>query len=155
MKRCSACGSYKSESEFFKNAAMKKDGLSNQCKKCHSKSTKQYADTHRDKIREIGRIGKAKERKRDGVRLTRQKWNDWYSGAREYRNKYQRNRYDPVKRSAQNKLNKAVMYGRITRPKQCSKCDKHCKPDAHHSDYSKPLQVIWLCRSCHRLLQNK
>lgn len=30
----------------------------------------------------------------------------------------------------------------------CKKCES-LETDAHHSDYSKPLDVIWLCRSHH------
>lgn len=38
---------------------------------------------------------------------------------------------------------------RMTRPTQCSICQKECKPEGHHPDYSKPLEVVWLCKSCH------
>lgn len=30
----------------------------------------------------------------------------------------------------------------------CERCGKQ-KSEAHHPDYSKPLEVIWLCRQCH------
>ncbi len=30
----------------------------------------------------------------------------------------------------------------------CQACHKK-KGIAHHPDYSKPLQIIWLCRKCH------
>lgn len=30
----------------------------------------------------------------------------------------------------------------------CLKCGNE-KSEAHHEDYSKPLEVIWLCKSCH------
>jgi hypothetical protein len=29
---------------------------------------------------------------------------------------------------------------------------KKCNPIAHHSDYSKPLDIEWLCNSCHERL---
>jgi hypothetical protein len=44
----------------------------------------------------------------------------------------------------------ALRTGKLRRPDVCSECSKGCKPDAAHRDYSKPLEVRWLCRSCHR-----
>lgn len=43
----------------------------------------------------------------------------------------------------------ALRLGQIVRPAYCERCRKECVPDGHHSDYSKPLDVQWLCRSCH------
>lgn len=40
--------------------------------------------------------------------------------------------------------------GKITAPKRCTHCNQKTKLHAHHEDYSKPLDVIWLCRPCHR-----
>lgn len=45
----------------------------------------------------------------------------------------------------------AVRTGRLVRPSSCSECGSECKPDAHHEDYAKPLDVRWLCRSCHKI----
>jgi hypothetical protein len=50
---------------------------------------------------------------------------------------------------AHNKLLKSVASGEIIRPDHCSVCLVNCKPQAHHDDYSKPLDVIWLCPICH------
>lgn len=43
----------------------------------------------------------------------------------------------------------AILSGELVRPSTCSECSRPCKPDAHHDDYSKPLNVRWLCRACH------
>lgn len=43
----------------------------------------------------------------------------------------------------------AIQEGFVIRPDYCEKCLKNCKPDGHHKDYSKPLEVVWLCRQCH------
>lgn len=32
-------------------------------------------------------------------------------------------------------------------PKPCEVCGDEAQK--HHEDYSKPLQVMWLCRGCH------
>lgn len=42
----------------------------------------------------------------------------------------------------------AVFY-QLDRPDNCENCNKVCVVDGHHLDYSKPLDVIWLCRQCH------
>lgn len=46
---------------------------------------------------------------------------------------------------------KAIERGVLIRPKACQKCGKTGLPiEAAHSDYSKLLDVQWLCKSCHR-----
>lgn len=44
---------------------------------------------------------------------------------------------------------KAVKHGTLVRPARCSRCGYACKPVAHHDDYARPLDVTWLCGSCH------
>jgi hypothetical protein len=56
---------------------------------------------------------------------------------------------NPEKAAARIAIRKALLNGSIIRPSNCSRCDVECVPDGHHDDYSKPLEVIWLCRRCH------
>lgn len=50
---------------------------------------------------------------------------------------------------ARQKLHQAVAKGTLIRPDICSKCKENKKVEAHHEDYSKPLEVKWVCRQCH------
>lgn len=34
-------------------------------------------------------------------------------------------------------------------PKPCERCGTTDRVEKHHEDYSKPLQVRWMCRLCH------
>lgn len=59
-------------------------------------------------------------------------------------------KHDPIhilKKKARRKVSTEIHAGRLKR-KCCEKCGE-IKTDAHHSDYSKPLDIKWLCRSCH------
>lgn len=52
-------------------------------------------------------------------------------------------------------VKRAVQSGMLARPAQCSKCGSSgggYKIEAHHENYSKPYDVIWLCLGCHRTL---
>jgi hypothetical protein len=51
--------------------------------------------------------------------------------------------------SAQRKVRKAVLFGKLIRPEFCEVCKVECKPHGHHEDYKKPLEVIWMCSKCH------
>ena len=55
----------------------------------------------------------------------------------------------PIKDVARITLNRAIRSGKITRPDHCEGCNKQCKPDGHHNDYDEPLEVNWLCKTCH------
>jgi hypothetical protein len=49
-----------------------------------------------------------------------------------------------------NKVQWAVESGKIKKPTNCECCQKPSnKLEGHHKDYSKPLDVIWLCPPCH------
>jgi hypothetical protein len=47
-------------------------------------------------------------------------------------------------------VSNAVRDGRLDRPNRCSRCNEKGRIEGHHEDYSKPLEVIWLCTLCHR-----
>jgi hypothetical protein len=37
----------------------------------------------------------------------------------------------------------------IIKPTTCSKCNMEKKIEAHHSDYAKAFDIIWVCKKCH------
>ena len=51
--------------------------------------------------------------------------------------------------------NNNIRWGTIVRPSICSICGKSATIHAHHEDYSKPLEIIWLCMNCHGLTRRK
>ncbi len=56
----------------------------------------------------------------------------------------------PLTRSQVNqRLRYAVRMGRVKRAEACERCGREGRVDGHHHDYSKPLEVEWLCRTCH------
>ncbi|MBC8105225.1 MAG: hypothetical protein H7Z14_01435 [Anaerolineae bacterium] len=50
-------------------------------------------------------------------------------------------------------INKRISLGLIVRPKNCQRCTRRCRTDAHHPDYSRPDLAAFLCRSCHNRLR--
>lgn len=53
------------------------------------------------------------------------------------------------KKRARDRVRSAVKYGKLSKPVVCSDCGQPGKLQAHHADYSKPLDVTWLCFQCH------
>jgi ribosomal protein S27AE len=58
-----------------------------------------------------------------------------------------RGRRPSLKRSATTATSNAIRDGRLV-PQPCEKCGSE-NVEAHHDDYSKPLDVRWLCRKHH------
>jgi len=61
--------------------------------------------------------------------------------------------YNKSERNKRLKANHLVSCARkkgiLTKPDSCEQCGQTKGLVAHHHDYSKPLDVIWLCHSCH------
>lgn len=110
---------------------------------------KEYKEKNRERIS----IKEALRRLSDPGRFEKNKAKhfSWSKNNRERINAQQREWYqkNKEKRMAHVILSRAINAGKIMRPQTCSECSKKCKPDGHHVDYTKPLEVIWICRACH------
>ena len=56
------------------------------------------------------------------------------------------------KNIARTTLHKAVKSGRVTKLSFCERCENETRLDGHHEDYTKPLEVTWLCVPCHNVV---
>lgn len=61
------------------------------------------------------------------------------------------------KQIAYRAVRSAIKSGQLIRPAECTRCgaspstaDGRAAIQAHHHDYSKPLDVEWICAKCHR-----
>lgn len=81
----------------------------------------------------MGRSPDPAERRRAGLR----KWQ------RDYRKR------NPAKARAREITKAAIKRGDLVK-QPCADCGAAGPVDSHHHDYSKPLEVTWLCKPCHR-----
>lgn len=135
MRTCKVCSLKKSEQDFY---------ISNKasCKECVCKRIKQYRRDDPEKIRSYDRIRSRSPHRREANKVRSARYLD-----KDYkRNWIQRNQ---EKRSAHILVGNSLKNGSLVRPDQCERCGGKCTPEAHHEDYSKPLDVDWLCTSCH------
>ena len=58
----------------------------------------------------------------------------------------------PEKIKAQNAIDYLIRSGKLIRPTVCPTCSIETFIEAHHTDYTKPLEIVWVCASCHKRL---
>ena len=117
------------------------------CKKCHIAISRIWAVAHPDKMRAYARVSMRKRWERDPDKV-RARLRAWRLSHPDHDAKVEAMR-KPGAREAKAAILRAFRSGALVRPGACSECGADCKPDAHHPDYSKPLDVVWLCRTCH------
>lgn len=132
MKACFKCAETKPLDEFYAHPAMG-DGHLNKCKDCARKDVRQHRVKNPEKVREYDRR-RANEPHRVALRR------------REYLREWDQH---PDRMKARNALSRAVRGGKVAKL-PCAFCGATEGLEAHHHDYSKPLDVTWLCRPCHR-----
>ncbi len=128
MRKCSACREEKLENKFCKNLRFK-DGLNSICKSCSNYQCRQYYKKNRKKVIAQKKKYSAQNKEKAAKR-------------------YKRHRQThPKEIKAKSKIYAQVKNGNIVR-QPCRDCG-HPVVDAHHPDYDKPLDVVWLCRTHH------
>ena len=128
-KKCFKCGIEKELSEFYVHPQMA-DGYLNKCKECNKKDVQENYELRREYYREYDRKRNKKEK-----RL-------------QLRRNYHIENNEKIK--THQLVHQAIKKGNIIKPENCQICGLHTKfLDAHHHDYTKPLDVIFVCRKCH------
>lgn len=137
LKRCFKCSESKPRSEFYRHPMMG-DGLLGKCKECTKKDVKENRKKKPNYYRayDVARFRDDQDRRK---------------AASEYQ-RVSRKRC-PEKWAARNAISNAVRDGRVTRM-PCEVCGDE-KSEAHHPDYSKPLDVQWLCFKHHRKIHGQ
>lgn len=130
-KECFKCKTIKPLNEFYKHSKMA-DGHLNKCKECARNDVTNHRNNNLEKIRAYDRErGKNKERMKISYEVTKA----W--------------RQEDTRRSrAHNAVTRAIKKGDLIR-QPCIRCGEK-KSLAHHEDYDKPLEVMWLCQPCHK-----
>lgn len=150
MKNCRRCQNEKPLSEFYPHSQMG-DGHLNICKECIKTSSQKY---YLKKNKE--RNWRLKERKRTRERNKRLGYHEKYKERNKLRLREAQQVWvqkNPDAKKAHCAVNNAIRDGRLKREK-CFVCGKE-KAEAHHDDYSKPLEVRWLCKKHHAELHWK
>ncbi|MBW1931449.1 MAG: hypothetical protein JRI56_00180 [Deltaproteobacteria bacterium] len=176
MKVCSKCKIEKPLDAFYRKDSSK-DGRQGICKVCQEEYKRKWRQKNKEKIAEYHQKY-YQEHKTDIVKYHRKyrqehraeraeyqrKWRQehrarwaeyhrrWRHGhkaqVREYVQKWRQN--NPEKVRAHNAVNCAIQAEELKPSVFCEECGLPAETQAHHEDYNKPLEVDWLCRSCHR-----
>lgn len=147
-KVCFKCNMLKPRGEFYSHPKMA-DGLLGKCKEC---ARSDIAANRRDP--EKGERIRAYDRKR-GNRQSPEYRRAYASTLRGRTVISNASKRYPEKRAAHFALNNAVRDGKIAKPKSCQQCGAGGRIHGHHHDYTKPLDVQWLCPPCHGLQHRK
>jgi hypothetical protein len=149
-KNCFKCHRELPIGDFYKHPQMA-DGHLNKCKECAKADTRKNYDTEKQYAYDLIRRERP-ERKAAAARYKKKARAADPERFREY-HRQSRARH-PEKQKPRWTLSNALRDGRIKR-QPCEKCGVSGKKNgrsivhAHHEDYSKPLEVRWLCSKCH------
>ena len=130
-KVCKKCQEKKHITGFYLHKGMA-DGRLSFCKECVKERVRSYSHTE------------------DSKKLQKE-WNKTEKGRAKHKRHTQRyRRLYPEKYKAATMAMNAVRSGKLIK-KPCEVCGS-AEVEKHHCDYSKPLEVRWLCRNHHRLI---
>jgi hypothetical protein len=118
---------------------MMADGLLSVCKECHKANVRRHR-RESPRPREYDRERAKLPARRKHMSAVAAKWR----------------RDNPVGDRAHNAVNNAIRDGKLAKGSRCSiRGCKRTDLHAHHKDYSKPLDVTWLCALHHHRLKAK
>ena len=130
-KECFKCKAVKPLDEFYKHSQMG-DGHLNKCKECTKNDANKHRSNNLEKIRAYDRErGKLAHRVALRTRVNRA----WRAE-------------DTRRQKCHYAVRQAILDGSLLKS-PCERCGD-LNTLAHHEDYDKPLDVMWLCQPCHK-----
>lgn len=140
---CKICGATNEAVEFYK-------GVNFRCKECHKRKVRENRKERAEQYQQYEKM----RYKRDPHRAEMNKaYNKTPEGKASHAAAVKkRNALHPEKRAANVIVGNAVRDGRLFKPAECSRCElvpRRRDLHAHHHNYSKPLDVEWICTKCH------
>jgi len=146
MKVCRECQMEKPLSDFYKHPRMA-DGHLNKCATCVKTRIEKHRQENIERIREYD-----KQRGNEPHRVEARKQYIKTEAGKQAKKRAMdayRKRH-PLRYASHMIVQKAVLDGDLLKASNCSVCDSTEKIEGHHDDYTKPMEVRWLCESCHK-----
>lgn len=141
MRQCRTCGESKPLMDFYSQT---NGNLQRDCKECWKAYVKANRLARADQYAAYER-GRATLPHRIALRQAYAATPEGKAKGSQAKRAYSER--NPIKRAAVTAVNNAIRSGRINR-QPCEVCGNP-KAQAHHDDYSKPLDVRWLCTKHH------
>lgn len=146
VKKCFKCLVEKPLSEFYKHSKMA-DGRLNKCKDC---TRQDVTDNRKNNSEYYKAYDRARADLPERVAKRKEIAENWKTDPKlkKRRTEFSKNwkENNLLKRAAHVITNNAIRDGKLIK-KPCEICSK--KAEAHHDDYSSPLDVRWLCKKHH------
>jgi hypothetical protein len=146
LRRCAVCDTESDESQYPQDTTQV-DGLSARCVQCADKCVR---DVERARVEEtLTKPKKASRSTKKPWLIAKENWNKPKKRAKKVRRKWPNKQsvHDDPHRAARVKVAHAIRSGKLYK-KPCETCQNPVT-SAHHDDYTKPLNVRWLCQYCH------
>lgn len=132
MPTCRICSAVKEAGDFYPRQ-LRKDGVVGECKECTKARVRLRARLD-ETVREYDRARASNPNRRALAARIARRWRE----------------QKPEGYKAHYLVSNAVRDGRLKK-EPCLFCGQE-NVHAHHRDYTKPLEVVWLCPRCHNRL---
>lgn len=148
MKMCKRCNVEKPFKDFYVHKAMA-DGYLNFCKECTKSRVSKHRELNIEYVREYD-----KKRAMTPVRVEARRLYAKTDAGKAAKNKALRNYREKHtdRYFAHVALGNAVRDG-VVKKQPCLICGE-TKVEGHHPDYSRPLDVVWMCKKHHTETHN-
>lgn len=144
MKQCRKCGKTKPLSEYYRHAKMA-DGHLHSCKDCKRADAINVRNANIDYYRAYDQA-RANNPERVQAREDYAKTAEGISSANAAKIRFSER--NPIAKKCATAVGNAVRDGRLIKM-PCEVCGSISRIHGHHDDYSKPLDVRWLCPKHH------
>ncbi len=147
-KLCRRCGKEKDIATGFYRRPDRAGAPASICRKCKLAYCKKWKENNPDKVAHHSR-GTPESKKIAHGRSRRLHPEVFRKRISSWRDK------NPGSMAAHTAVYRAVKSGALIKPSRCEQCGSERRLHAHHHDYSKPLEVTWLCVPCHSSTMNR